>query len=77
MDLSTQPLTTYHERKIGKTLIRVTSVYTGKIDLAKALEDLAVKRILRDENASKAQRVSAASCTTITTTIPRPLQATI
>lgn len=41
---------TYHEKKIGKTLYRITSVYLGKIDLGKALEDLAVKKILREIN---------------------------
>jgi len=43
-------VTTYHEKKIGKTLFRVTSVYKGEIELAKALEDLAVRKILRNEN---------------------------
>jgi len=47
---SVNQITTYHEKKIGKTLFRVTSVYTGKIDLKKALEDLIVRRILRKEN---------------------------
>jgi len=45
------PVTTYHEKKIGKTLFRVTSVYKGEIELAKALEDLTVRKILRNENA--------------------------
>lgn len=45
------PFTTYHEEKIGKTLFRVTSVYKGEFELAKALEDLTVKKILRGENA--------------------------
>jgi len=58
MDLSakqpTKPITTYHEKKFGKNLFRVTSVYMGKIDLAKALEDLAVRKILQAENASRA-----------------------
>ena len=43
-------LTTYKEREIGKTLYRVTSIYKGEIDLAKALEDLTTRRILRHEN---------------------------
>lgn len=41
---------TYHEKKIGKTLYRITSVYLGEIDLCKALEDLTVKKILREIN---------------------------
>lgn len=45
-----EPVTTYHEKKIGNTLYRVTSVYKGEIELGKALEDLTVKKILRSEN---------------------------
>ncbi len=47
----TEPVATYHEKKIGKTLYRVTSVYKGEIDLGKALEDLTVRKILAAENA--------------------------
>jgi len=43
-------LTTYHEKKIDRTLFRVTSVYTGKIEIKKALEDLIVRNILRNES---------------------------
>ena len=46
-----KPVTTYHEKKIGKTLYRVTSVYKGEFELGRALEDLTVRKILRDENA--------------------------
>ena len=45
-----KPVTTYYERKIGKTLYRVTNVYKGEIELGKALEDLTINKILRDEN---------------------------
>jgi uncharacterized protein YktB (UPF0637 family) len=45
-----KPVTTYHEKKIGKTLYRVTSVYKGEFELGKALEDLTVRKILRSEN---------------------------
>ena len=44
-------VTTYHEKKIGKNLYRVTSVYKGEFELGKALEDLTVRKILREENA--------------------------
>ena len=44
------PVTTYYEEKIGKCLFRVTSVHMGKIELGKALEELAVKKILALEN---------------------------
>jgi len=44
------PITTYHEKKIGNCLYRVTSVYKGEIELGKALEDLTVKKILARDN---------------------------
>ena len=47
------PVTTYHEKKIGNCLYRVTSVYKGEIELGKALEDLAVRKILALENAPR------------------------
>ena len=43
------PVITYHEQKTGKTLYRVTIEYKGKIDFAKTVEDLIVRKILRDE----------------------------
>jgi hypothetical protein len=45
-----KPVTTYHEEKIKGTLYRVTSVYQGKIELGKALEELTVRKILQQEN---------------------------
>jgi hypothetical protein len=39
---------TYQEKQIGKTLYRITSLYKGEIDLQKALEDLIVRKILRE-----------------------------
>jgi len=45
-----EPVTTYHEKKIGNTLYRVTSVYKGEIELGRALEELTVKKILALEN---------------------------
>ena len=49
-DLKDHAFTSYQEKKIGKTLYRVTSVYMGKFEFAKALEDLTIKKILCDEN---------------------------
>jgi hypothetical protein len=46
-----KPVTTYHEEKIKGIRYRVTSVYTGKLDLAEALEELTVRKILQKENA--------------------------
>lgn len=45
-----KPVTTYHEEMIRGTLYRVTNVYQGKIELGKALEELTVRKILRQEN---------------------------
>lgn len=39
---------TYRELKIGKTTYRVTSVYTGEKDLKQTLEQLAVRKVLRE-----------------------------
>jgi len=47
-----EPLITYCEKKIGKTLYRVTNVYIGKIDFAEAMEDLIIRKILRDDGAN-------------------------
>ena len=46
-----KPVTTYHEEKIKGIRYRVTSVYMGKLDLAEALEELTVRKILQSENA--------------------------
>ena len=46
-----KPVTTYREEKIKGTLYRVTSTYQGKVELAKALEELTVRKILQRENA--------------------------
>ena len=51
-----EPLTTYHERELDGKLYRITSVYMGKIDLRKALEDLTVRKILQSESDS-AERI--------------------
>ena len=40
--------TSYREVMIGNKIYRVTSVYKGEINLKDALEDLAVRRALRD-----------------------------
>jgi len=40
--------TTYREVKIGRTVFRVTSVFKGEKDLAKALEQLAIRKAMTD-----------------------------
>jgi len=47
---NTPVITTYHEKQIDKTLYRITNVYKGEIELKKALEDLTIRKILREEN---------------------------
>ena len=41
-----KPTTSYKEVKIGNTLYRVTSVFTGEKDLGKTLEQLAIRRAM-------------------------------
>lgn len=40
--------TCYREKRIGKTIYRITTVYKGQIDLKDALEDLVVRRAVLD-----------------------------
>ena len=42
------PITTYKEVKIGNTLYRVTSIFSGEKDLSKTLESLAIRRAMTD-----------------------------
>jgi hypothetical protein len=49
---SGKPVITYHEEMIKGTLYRVTSVYQGKIELGKALEELTARKILQKESDS-------------------------
>ena len=47
--MANQPSTSsYREVKIGNTLYRVTSVFTGEKDLGKTLEQLAVRRAMTE-----------------------------
>jgi len=52
------PLTTYYEKKIGRTIYRITTEYSGKIDFATALGELTVRKILRDEKGRREQNAS-------------------
>ncbi|MBQ7922608.1 MAG: hypothetical protein IJ325_08545 [Clostridia bacterium] len=42
------PVTSYREVKIGNTLYRVTSIFTGEKDLGKTLESLVIRRAMTD-----------------------------
>ena len=48
MKQQVQQTTSYKEVKIGNTVYRVTSVYTGEKDLKQTLEQLAIRRVMAD-----------------------------
>lgn len=48
MEQQKTPTTSYKEIKIGNTLYRVTSVFSGEKDLGKALEQLAIRRAMTE-----------------------------
>ncbi len=45
---TTVPQTSYREVRIGNTLYRVTSVFSGEKDLGKTLEELAIRRAMME-----------------------------
>ena len=49
------PMTSYKEVKIGNTIYRVTSVFTGEKDLGKTLEQLAINRAMAELTACPAK----------------------
>ena len=55
---SEKQTTSDREVKIGHTVFRVTSVFSGEKDLGKTLEQLAIRRVLT-ENASVSPAISA------------------
>ena len=48
MDQKNLPTTSYKEVKIGKTIYRVTSFFSGEKELGKTLEQLAVRRAMSE-----------------------------
>ncbi len=42
-------ITVYREVKIGNTIYRVTSIFSGEKDLAKTLESLAIRRAMTEK----------------------------
>ena len=56
MEQKEKVIQTYYEVKIGKTLYRVTSVYLGRMDLQKAIEDYTVQKILAKINDSSIEQ---------------------
>ena len=43
-----KPTFSYKEVRIGNTIYRVTSVFTGEKDLGKTLEQLAIRRAMEE-----------------------------
>lgn len=41
-------VSTYKEQKIGKTIYRVTSEFSGEKDLAKTIEQLAIRKAVSE-----------------------------
>ena len=48
MPKQTTPTSSYKEVRIGKTIYRVTSFFSGEKDLGKTLEQLAVRRAMSE-----------------------------
>ncbi len=48
MTKQTTPTSAYKEVRIGKTIYRVTSFFSGEKDLGKTLEQLAVRRAMSE-----------------------------
>lgn len=48
MTKQTTPTSSYKEVRIGKTIYRVTSFFSGEKDLGKTLEQLAVRRTMSE-----------------------------
>ena len=49
--------TSYKEVKVGNTLYRITSVFLGEKDLAKTLEQLAIRKAMTDIKADEVKTV--------------------
>ena len=43
-----KPTSSYKEVRMGNTIYRVTSVFTGEKDLGKTLEQLAIRRAMEE-----------------------------
>ena len=56
-----EPVASYKEVRIGKTLYRVTSVFSGEKDLGRTLEQLAVRRAMTELDAPAAAQPCHAS----------------
>ena len=58
MTKQTTPTSSYKEVRIGKTIYRVTSFFSGEKDLGKTLEQLAVRRAMSEAIRNGLQAVS-------------------
>ena len=48
MNQKVQQTSSYKEVRIGNTIYRVTSVYSGEKDLKQTLEQLAIRRVMAE-----------------------------
>ena len=51
---SQEPVTSYKEIRIGHTIYRVTSFFSGEKDLGQALEQIAVRQAMAEISAGSA-----------------------
>ena len=51
MNKQTAPTTSYKEVRIGKTIYRVTSFFSGEKELGKTLGQLAIRRVMAEVSA--------------------------
>ena len=54
METQAAQTTSYKEIKIGNTIYRVTSVFSGEKDLGKTLEQLVIRRAMADAESKEA-----------------------
>ena len=56
METKNAQTSSYREIKIGNTIYRVTSIFSGEKDLGKTLEQLAVRRAMAEITSSGADK---------------------
>ena len=75
MDQQITPTTSYKEVKIGKTIYRVTSFFSGEKELGKTLEQLAVRRAMSEVSTSASCSATRLHSHTILPALPHPCAA--
>lgn len=75
MDQQITPTTSYKEVKIGKTIYRVTSFFSGEKELGKTLEQLAVRRAMSEVSTPASAPHTRLHSHTILPALPHPCAA--